>query len=177
MNKNYYQSIREELIKGKKMAQKIIQNLTDSDISLKLKTLEKLDDLPPLPTDNSTWDLKEFVETKDVYRRLYTLAARSIMEIINANYMHGRHDPAKSFNYVDPTEPLKAAEKIGFLPKAYMGGPIKAAVSSPYLEVNKVAVSFYDVLPQDLKYSQTFPDPIRKKIRSIRKVSTAELPR
>jgi hypothetical protein len=117
--------------------------------------------------------MKEYVEAKEVYKRLYTLAARSIMEIIGTDFMKGRHDPKTSFNYADPAEPLKAAQKIGFLPKAYMGGPIKAAVSSPYPAVNRVAVSYYDVLPQDLKYSQTFNDQIRKRIRSIKNIEAS----
>ncbi len=160
-----------ELRKGKRLAMAIIQELEKSGATDKLDILDKLDALPPLPTDNDTWDLKDFKETKDVYKRLYTLAARSIMEIINTNFMHGRHDPDKSFNYADPIEPLKAAKKIGFLPKAYMGGPIKAAITSPYNEVNKVAVQFYDILPQDMKYSESFPDIMRKRIRSIKQGS------
>ena len=156
------------LKKGNALARVIIKELESDDIDDKLKTLDKLNKLPELPTKDGIYEYKEYSETKDLYKRVYTLAARTIMDILNTDHMHFRHDPSSSFNYTDPVEPIKAAESIKFLPKAYMGGPVKAAVQSPYEKVYTLGVNYYDSLPRDLKYSQSFPDSIRKRIRSIK---------
>lgn len=157
-----------DLKKGNALAKEIIQKLENSDIDDKLELLEKLDELPPLPSDDRIYEYKEFTEAKESYKQLYKLSARAIIEILGSDLMHGRHDPGSSFNYEDPAGPIVAAKHIQNLPKAYMGGPIKAAIQSPYKKVNELGVNYYDSLPKDLKYSETFPDPIRKKIRTIR---------
>jgi len=168
MNANRLQNTITELAKMKKIALLIIKELESEDLYDKLDTLDRLNRLPELPTDSVSCELKEYKETRDIYKRLYTIAARSIMQVLNSNFFLGAHDPSHSFNYSDPREPVRAAEKIQYLPKAYMGGPIRAAVTSPYPMVNKMAVEFYDELPQEMKFSSTFPDEVRKKIRNIR---------
>ena len=155
---------------GRSIALKILKSLNTTDLNEKLGALELLDSLPPLPSTDRALELKEFHETKEIYKRLYTICARSIMEIIGSDFTFGSHDPTHSFNYCDPEEPKLAAEKIRFLPKAYMGGPIKAALGSPYNQVNRIAVNFYEALPHDIKYSGSFPDAVRKRVRSIQSI-------
>jgi hypothetical protein len=86
-------------------------------------------------------------------------------------FMFGR-TTTSSFNY-SSQRLSQGRKKIRILPKAYRGGPIKAAMNSPYLKVNKKAVEFYDDLPHDLKFSETFLEAVRKKIRIIRSMKAA----
>jgi hypothetical protein len=144
-----------------------------SDIFEKLDIMDLLDSLEELPNDSGVSELREYQEAKETFKRLYTLSARGIIQILSTDFMFGRNDPTSSFNYSEPEAPLKAVKKIGFLPKAYRGGPIKAAMNSPYLKVNKKAVEFYDDLPHDLKFSETFLEAVRKKIRIIRSMKAA----
>jgi hypothetical protein len=167
-------SICEMLKRNRNKALHITRKLENTnDIFEKLDILDLLDSLEELPNDTGVSELKEYQETKEIYKRLYTLSARGIIQILTADFMFGQNDPASSFNYSEPEAPLKAVKKIGFLPKAYRGGPIKAAMNSPYLKVSKKAVEFYDDLPHDLKFSQTFPETVRKKIRLIRNMKAA----
>jgi len=162
------ENVIKKLLKGRNLALKIIKELEENDIQDQLTILDMLDKLPDLPSDYASCELKEFHETKEIYKKLYSITARAIMNIINSDFVHGMHDPSNSFNYSDPKEPATAADQIKYLPKAYSGGPIRAAISSPYKRVNKIALEFYDELPSDMKYSDIFSNNIRKKIRSLK---------
>ncbi len=173
MKSSNLENIQKDLKKIRSAAAIILRELEVDDIRHKLETLKKLEGLPELPVDSVTRELKEYAETRDVYKRLYTSCARTIMTIISSNFLTGTGDPANSFNYSEPLAPLQAAEMIAFLPRAYMGGPIKAAAASQFPNVRDKAAEFYDSLPHEMKYSGSFPPGFRNYIRTLKSTAAA----
>ncbi|MCP4138363.1 MAG: hypothetical protein GY754_45800 [bacterium] len=156
------------LLNCKKEALRILQGLEHEDINIKLEAITLMANLPSLPDDEESKSLKAYKEIKALYKQLYTGSARFIMDVLGSDFSYGSNDAENSFNFTEAEEPIIAAKGMCYLPNAYIGGPIRAAVESPNKTVKEIALQFYDSLPSDLKYSRIITDGVRTKIRAIR---------
>lgn len=163
MNQHHINSQRKKFSLGRQIGYRILHMARSGETNERLGALELLVSLPPLPCGCS--ELKEYKETRKLYTAIFNACADSIVEILSRDHASGRHDPAESFNYTLPPEPLEAAKKIELLPEAFMTGPIKAALRSPYTEVRSAAAECYHRIPNDIKYGGLFSDADRKRIR------------
>jgi hypothetical protein len=138
------------------IAENIIRSLQKEDEKVRLNALTMLQDIPQMPRDSQTRQLKIYKETNTVLKKLYIASAKTIIQIIESNYT-GFHDKAESYNYASPKEPIAAAEAIKLLPNAFIGGPIKSAVNSTDPNVRMIAINYYESLPSDIRISEIFP--------------------
>jgi hypothetical protein len=164
-NKNFYNTDYFKEIISK--AENVIQSLQKEDIQTKLNSLLKLNDLPELPRDSESRQLKIYKETKEVLKQLYIAAAKAIMDIIESNYS-GVHDKTESYNYTTPKEPVNAAETIKLLPNAFIGGPIKTAINSTDPKVQMIAINYFETLPSDIRISQIFPKDFSIAVKKLK---------
>jgi hypothetical protein len=148
-------------------AENIIRSLQKEDMQTKLNSLLKLSDLPELPRDSNSRQLKIYKETKEVLKQLYIAAAKAIMDIIESNYT-GIHDKTESYNYATPKEPVDAAESIKLLPNAFIGGPIKSAINSTDPKVQMIAINYFETLPSDIRISSIFPKDFSILIKKLK---------
>ncbi|MCP4135800.1 MAG: hypothetical protein GY754_32835 [bacterium] len=149
------------------MAQKIIDGLEDDDIRKSLNIICMIEDLPDISSDAELKTLKRYKEVKDILKKVYVTTARTIISILSSD-VHFSSDAETSFNYIEPMEPLLAAEYMKLLPNAFVGGPMKAAINCPMDKVQQIAVEHYDSLPSDFKYSGIFPSEFKKRVRQLR---------
>jgi hypothetical protein len=149
------------------ITEKIIRSLQKEDVQTKLNSLQMLKDLPDLPRDSGSKQLKMYKETKEVLKQLHIAAAIAIMSIIESNYT-GIHDKTESYNYASPKEPIAAVEAIKLLPNAFIGGPIKSAVNSTDPNVQLIAINYYESLPSDIRISEIFPKNFSISVKKLK---------
>lgn len=145
----------------------IQEDLKNEDVRARLNAICRIEELPDITADESLREYKDYREVREVLKETYIEVARSIMGILEAEDAYSA-DPATSFNYTEPLEPLLAAEYIKLLPKAYIAGPMKSAVRNPHRKVRQIAIDYYDSLPADLKYSGLFPVDFNKTIARLK---------
>jgi hypothetical protein len=155
----------------KSMAALILEGLRDTNVNNRLDTLSRLEDLPDLSADREMKEMKDYAEVKGILKKLYIEAARAIMKILDT-YGTFDGDPAASFNYKEPREPIRAAESIRLLPNAFIAGPMKSAIANQQVKVRKIAIEYYDSLPTDLRYSGIFPEDFPNVVKKAK----SELP-
>ncbi len=145
----------------------IINGLQKDDINMKLASIKKLNELPKLPRDQESRQLKIYDKAKEEYKNVHRTAARAIMDVLDSTFT-GTHDKSDSYNYDSPEEPLAAAEAIKLLPNAFIGGPIKTALNSNDPNVQKIAIDYYESLPNDVRISQIFPPKFNILIKEVK---------
>ncbi|MFH0974903.1 MAG: hypothetical protein V1874_03875 [Spirochaetota bacterium] len=149
------------------MAEDIARSVQKEDIQIKLNSLKKLNDLPRMPRDSESKQLKIYKETTESLKKLHIAAARAIMGIIESNFT-GVHDKTESYNYASPKEPIAAAEAIKLLPNAFIGGPIKSAINSTNLNVQRIAIEYFESLPSDIRISEIFPKDFSVLVKKLK---------
>lgn len=151
----------------KNLASSIINDLKLEDVRKQLNTICRIEELPDLATDCDMKEMKDYVEVREILKKTYIEVARALMAILSAEDAYSA-DQKTSFNYSEPLEPMLAAEYIKLLPKAYIAGPMKAAVRNPHAKVRRIAIEYYDSLPSDLRYSGLFPVDFNKTIAKLK---------
>ena len=158
--------MNQQLLKNRE-AIELMGKLEDENRSNVLNAINSIQEIPNLTGDDELKELKEYPVMRSTLKNLYVATARALINIFNEDADFSC-DEVNSFNYVEPLEVMLAAKYIKLLPKAFIGGPIKAALSHPYHKVQKIAVDYFDSLPDDLKYSDIFPTNFRSSVRVIR---------
>ncbi|MBN2403824.1 MAG: hypothetical protein JXN64_15725 [Spirochaetes bacterium] len=154
------------------ITEKIIRLLQKDEVQIKLNSLKMLEDIPQLPRDSESRQLKIYKETNEVLKKLYIASARAIMQIIESHYT-GIHDKTASYNYATPIEPIMAAEAIKLLPNAFIGGPVKSAINSNDPRVQRIAINYFESLPGDIRISGIFPKDFSLVIKKLEQKLTA----
>ncbi len=149
------------------LALEIIEGLKDDDIRRTLNNICKLESLPDLSGDDEVKDFKEYQAMRGVLKKLYIETARTIIDILGSEGGFSC-DEANSYNYTEPLEAMLAAEYIKMLPKAFIGGPMKAAMNHPHGSVRRIVIEYFDSLPKELQYSDIFPANFRKSVKMMK---------
>ncbi len=150
----------------REIAKVIMEELKDENIRKQLNTICKLESFPDLSLDDEMKEMKDFREVKGILKQVYIEVARTLMKILDISTADMITEQT-SFNNTEPYDQMLAAEYIKMLPNAFISGPMKSAIKSPFKQVVKIVVEYYDSLPSDLKYSDIFPigfkDIVRKR--------------
>lgn len=156
------------------MAKTIIRNLQKEDIQDKLDSVYMLNDMPKMPRDSESRQLKIYEEANEVLKTLYVAAARAIMFVLDSNFT-GVHDKTESFNYSSAKEPIAAVEAIKLLPNAFVGGPLKSAINNNDPNVQLIAIEYFESLPANIRISAIFPDDFNLKIKKLKQKITEKI--
>lgn len=151
----------------KNQTEKIVKKLDNDNIKVQLQVIQMIEKLPNISGDETIRELKEYKQVRNLLKQLYIKVAVTIMEILNAQNNFSS-DIEHSFNYQEPVEQILAAEYISLIPNAFIGGPMKVAVTHSNSTVRKIAIDYYETLPSDIKYSEIFPPDFRQIIRGIK---------
>lgn len=155
-------------------AENIIRKLKSSGIDAKINSIALFTELPKLPRDEESRQLKIYKEASETYKKLYIEVARAIMHVIDSSYA-GFHDKAESYNYSPEQAPIAAVEAIKSLPNAFIGGPIKTAVASANPVVQKIAIEYFETLPSDIRISEVFPKDFNHQIKKLKPIVEKKL--
>lgn len=151
----------------KQKALSIIDGLKVDDVKKKLKLIRMIEDFPDFSGDDEIKERSDYHELKKLLKTLYIEIARTIMAILDVgeDYVVNRQS---SFTHSEPVDAMEAAECIKLLPNAYIGGPMKSAISNPHLKVKKIAVDYYGSIPADVKFSGVFPTDFSKVVMELK---------